>query len=103
MIHKIHTSTNYAPYWRKQTEDLIEFTHFARSRGIPVYYSIDTGPSVVLITKKTYEERIIDDIRDKIIPHTNIYTGTIGGPSSLINPNSELAHLLDDDIEKFCI
>jgi diphosphomevalonate decarboxylase len=102
-LHKIHSSTQEGrPYWNKKTRLIMKYVTQARSRGIPLYYSIDTGPSVVLITYREYEQEITEDLHKNIIPNSNILTGSVGGPSTLITSKSKLAYQLDDDIEKFC-
>ena len=102
-LQEIHTSTKEGlPYWTEETKMLSRYAKDKRKEGVPLYFSIDTGPSVVYLTYKKYEKEILVELRNKIIPHTQIYNGSIGGPSTLITSNSNLAHLLDDDIEKFC-
>ncbi|MBD3229622.1 MAG: hypothetical protein GF329_15685 [Candidatus Lokiarchaeota archaeon] len=63
------------------------------------YFSIDTGPSVVLLTKKRYKDEIIKEIRNTI-PDLKILDGEIGGSSKILEPNSSEAKLLEEDLDK---
>ncbi|TFG17885.1 MAG: hypothetical protein EU530_09995 [Promethearchaeota archaeon] len=102
-LHEIHISAGLGQrYWTEETLELMNYVLKKRMEGIPLYYSIDTGPSVVLLTFKKFEEEILEELDNIIDRDLKIYKGSIGGPSKLITSDSNLAHLLDDDIEKFC-
>ncbi len=102
-LHEIHISAELGQrYWTGETRELMNFASKKRMEGIPIYYSIDTGPSIVFLTFKKFEEEILEELSNIIDRDLKIYKGSIGGPSKLITSDSNLAHLLDDDIEKFC-
>ncbi|MFX1281376.1 MAG: hypothetical protein ACFFA3_18660 [Promethearchaeota archaeon] len=71
-----------------------------KNHGYNVYYSIDTGPSIVLLTIENEKKRIINELKN-IIPEYLIIEGKIGGPSRIISPNSSESRKLKEDIEKF--
>jgi diphosphomevalonate decarboxylase len=101
-LHKIHTSVPQGrPYWNKKTEKIMKITHFLRDKGIPVYFSVDTGPSVVLLTQNEFVNEVIDYIQSNISSTVQIIKGYIQGQSKLMRSNSKLYHILDDDIAKF--
>jgi len=101
MLHKIHTtSTMSQSYWTEDTINLMKFADEIKKNGVPIYYSIDTGPSVVFLVPKHHENQVYETICLKF-PKTHIYKGSIAGSSTVINPTSNLIQLLDDDIAKF--
>jgi len=71
-----------------------------KNQGYTVYFSIDTGPSVVLLTYENEKKGIINELKN-IIPEYEIIEGKIGGPSKIIPPNSPESMKLKVDIEKF--
>ena len=102
-LHSITmTSTPQNPIilWSPDTISIMQNAIQMRKNGIPVYFSIDTGPSTVLITKNKYAEKIIQQLK-KINPDFNIFIGKIAGPSRIIKENSKDAQLLTQDIQKF--
>lgn len=102
MLHKIHTSSPEGqPYWNEKTQRVIQITKEMREIGMPVYFSIDTGPSVVLLTQKKSVNEIIHNLKEKLGENAPLITGTIQGASTLIRSNSKYYHLLDDDLAKF--
>jgi mevalonate pyrophosphate decarboxylase len=80
----------------------MRLTKLMRKKGIPVFYSIDTGPSVVLLTKEKYYREVVGTLNSNI-ENLEISIGKIGGPSQILNPRSSdsVTNLLKDDIEKF--
>ncbi len=71
-----------------------------KNQGFTVYFSIDTGPSVVLLTYENEKKSIINELK-KIIPEHEIIEGKIGGPTKIIPPNSPESKKLKGDIESF--
>ncbi|MHA1753870.1 MAG: diphosphomevalonate/mevalonate 3,5-bisphosphate decarboxylase family protein [Candidatus Helarchaeota archaeon] len=65
-----------------------------------VYYSIDTGPSVVLLTLINNKNKVIKRIKE-LNQNFNLSEGKIAGPSKIIDENSFEANLIKEDIEKF--
>ncbi|MHA1474057.1 MAG: diphosphomevalonate/mevalonate 3,5-bisphosphate decarboxylase family protein [Promethearchaeota archaeon] len=80
--------------WTPETISIMHLTRDLRNQGIPVYFSIDTGPSVVLLTRTEFTKVIIDNLvnlNDKF----NINVGKIGGPSKLLEKSSPEAKLIN--------
>ncbi|MHA1269384.1 MAG: diphosphomevalonate/mevalonate 3,5-bisphosphate decarboxylase family protein [Candidatus Helarchaeota archaeon] len=82
--------------WNPQTWKIIELV----SQMEHVYFSIDTGPSVVLLTLKNKVNTVIDNLKSKI-PNLKISIGKIAGPCEIIKPESDKSKLLKKDIERF--
>lgn len=84
--------------WSSLTLELIRYTLQLREEGIPVYFSIDTGPSVVLITLKKVENRVLQAFKNQF-PTLTPSIGGIGGPSEILTSKSPLIKPLLNDIE----
>jgi diphosphomevalonate decarboxylase len=54
-----------------------------QEKGIPVWYSMDTGPSVFLNTQPEYLDRVCDDIENNV--NVPIIKSEVGGPAYLID------------------
>jgi len=52
-----------AYYWTPETLELILAVQEWRSRGIETYFTLDAGPTVHLLCRRTEEEKIIDTVR----------------------------------------
>lgn len=50
-------------YWNRVTMALIQKVHFWRSKGIPVYFTIDAGPNVHLICQKDIEKKLVREVK----------------------------------------
>ena len=102
----LHAVTMTAPNneniiaWDPDTLKVILEVRELRKSGYDVYYSVDTGPSLVLLTKKSQAESIRKEIKS-IIPQYDIIEGELGGPSQLLNSNSPEVKLLKTDMERF--
>ena len=83
--------------WTPETISIIHLARNLRKQGIPVYFSIDTGPSVVLLTRSKYTKEILDNLI-KLDDKFNINVGKIGGPSKLLKKSSPEAKFLIDDL-----
>ncbi len=83
--------------WTPETISIMHLTRELRKQGIPVYFSIDTGPSVVLLTRTKFTKRILENLSN-LNEKFNINIGKIGGPSKLLNQktSSEAKFLMDD-------
>ncbi|MFX1376513.1 MAG: GHMP kinase [Promethearchaeota archaeon] len=71
-----------------------------KNQGYTVYFSIDTGPSVVLLTYENEKKAITNELKS-IIPEYAIIDGKIGDSTKIIHPNSPESMKLKGDIEKF--
>ncbi|QEE15388.1 diphosphomevalonate/mevalonate 3,5-bisphosphate decarboxylase family protein [Promethearchaeum syntrophicum] len=83
--------------WTPETISIMHLTRKLRKQGISVFFSIDTGPSVVLLTRTKFTKRILEDLvnlNDKF----DINIGKIGGPSKLLEKTSPEAKFLMDDL-----
>jgi diphosphomevalonate decarboxylase len=104
----LHSVTMTAPQeqniiaWKPDTLAIMLRVRELRASGNNVYFSIDTGPSVVLLTYKKETNNIINAI-EEINQDLEIIKGDLGGPSKLLNSNSNSAQLLKEDLKKFNI
>ena len=94
------SNDQYILAWDSDTLKVMHKIRELRSNGIEVYYSIDTGPSLVLITHKSNMTKIYDAIKP-IIPHHNLVDSKLGGPCKILSRESPEAKVLEDDIKKF--
>ena len=83
-----------------ETIQLINLTRELRSEGFHVYFSIDTGPSVVFLTLSHETSMIVSRI-SQIIPELPILIGKIGGPSLVLADDASEKQILAPDIEQF--
>lgn len=90
------SSKNRLIAWEPDTLKIIKHINELKD----VYYTIDTGPSVVLITHKDNTSLIIDEVRN-INSKFKIFMGKIAGPSRTLKPDSLEAKFLEKDIDKF--
>jgi diphosphomevalonate decarboxylase len=86
--------------WDPDTLKVILKVRELRKNGYEVYYSIDTGPSLVLLAKKSQENEIWRELKS-IIPHHDIVKGNLGGPSRLLEDDSPEIKVLEADLAKF--
>ena len=91
------TSNNNLILWSPETISIMHLTRNLRKQGIPVYFSIDTGPSVVLLTKSNYIKEILNSLH-KLNDNFDINIGKIGGPSRSLNKDSPEAKFLIGDL-----
>ena len=52
-------------YWIPETVAVMRKVHSWRAEGIPVYFTIDAGPNVHLLTMPEYVDRLLTDLRDE--------------------------------------
>jgi len=69
--------------WEPETLKIMRKVNELREEGIPVYYSIDTGPSPVLLTDKKYVTEICNEIEKMGI---DFLVSEIGGKSEILSP-----------------
>jgi len=101
----LHSVAMTAPHkqkiiaWAPETLKIMQKIKELQESGYNVYYSIDTGPSVVLLSRKNEKNNIIKEIKS-INLNCNIFEGNIGGPCKILDPNSPEAKKLENDINK---
>ena len=88
--------------WEPETLKIMHYVRELRKSGYEVYYSIDTGPSVVLLTQRSTVDEIKNDIA-QLIPSKEIIQGKIGGPSRLLNSDDLEYRKIRKDINQFNI
>jgi len=86
--------------WKPETLEIMLKIRELRKEGYRAYYSIDTGPSVVILTQ-TNEKREIKEKIQSINSSFNIIEGKIGGPSKLLDMKTREVQLLEKDIQEF--
>lgn len=89
--------------WAPETLKIMHLVREMRAQGIQAYFSIDTGPSVVILTLKHHTDTVVNGLKknlpEKLQNHISI--GSIGGPSRIIDANSTKASLLRDDLAEY--
>lgn len=78
--------------WEPENITLFRMGNDLRERGIPVYASTDTGPTVVFITHRDYEDALVAAINALGLGLETI-RGRIAGPATLIDPDAALAEI----------
>ncbi|HCU97924.1 MAG TPA: GHMP kinase [Chloroflexi bacterium] len=80
------TTTNNYPLiaWEPENIPLFHMCHRLRSQNIPVYFSIDTGPSIVFLTHTKHQETVMENI-NMLKLNVEIIPSKIGGPAKLIS------------------
>lgn len=91
---------NYILAWTPETLKIMHYVRELRKSGYEVYYSIDTGPSVVLLTQSSTVNEIESDIK-ALLPDKEVIQGKIGGASKLLYPNDIEYTKLKKDINQF--
>ena len=79
--------------WEPENIAIFRMCDALRSRGIPVYASTDTGPTVVLITHRDHVAAVTAAITE-LAPTLEHVSGHIGGPATLIDPDQARAELV---------
>lgn len=85
--------------WEPETIQVMRKVNELRERGIPVYYSIDTGPTPVLMTKKKYLDEVYDGIME-IGLKNDILKSEIGGPAKILSPEETKEELFTNEVRK---
>ena len=55
-----------------------------RADGVPVYFSTDTGPTVVFFTHRNFEDQVVARL-STTLPGFEIVRGQLGGPAALVD------------------
>ncbi len=85
--------------WEPETIQVMRKVNDLRERGIPVYYSIDTGPTPVLMTKKKYLGEVYDGIMELGLKN-DVLKSEIGGPAEILNPEETKEELFTSEVRK---
>lgn len=83
--------------WRPETISLIHLANKLKESKIPAYYSIDTGPSVFILTEDKYANKVVDQVSDIIEKKYPVILSDIAGSPELAG--KEDRDLLVEDIE----
>lgn len=70
-------------YWEPKTLEILHLARDLRSKGIPVYFSADTGASSYLNTTKKYSKKVSEEIEKKLNIETEIWKK--GGKAEIID------------------
>jgi phosphomevalonate decarboxylase len=70
--------------WESENIPLFRLCNTLRSEGIPVYFSVDTGPTTVFLTHKDYEETVASRI-GSLGMGFEVIQGQIAGPAEVID------------------
>ena len=86
--------------WEPDTLRIMKLIQNLRSKGADAYFSIDTGPSVVILTQKKQSAQVLLALQDLNLTYP-ILTGSLGGESQIISEDHRLAKFLLKDIKIF--
>jgi diphosphomevalonate decarboxylase len=78
--------------WEPENIALFRMCNDLRERGVPVYASTDTGPTVVFITHRSHADAVIAAVKGLGLGLETV-RGQIAGPAVLIDPDQALAEL----------
>lgn len=73
--------------WEPENITLFRLCNDLRDAGVPVYASTDTGPTVVFLVHQRGEPALVDAI-DGLNAGFEVVRGAIGGPATLIDPDT---------------
>lgn len=81
--------------WEPEDITLFRLCNDLRAEGVPVYFSTDTGPTVVLMTHRMYEEAVVARIQSagQGLEGLEVIRGQIAGPAVLV-PLEDARHAL---------
>lgn len=85
--------------WEPETIQVMRKVNELRESGIPVYYSIDTGPTPVLITKNKYLDEVYNGILELDL-RNDVLKSKIGGPAEILNPEEAKEELFTNEVNK---
>ena len=87
-MHSVMLSSRPALiYWNKVTMDVIHMTEQLRREGIPVYFTIDAGPQVKLLTLPEYQDNVTEAL--KSIPGIKRIMTSQLGPGAYLEKQCE--------------
>jgi len=103
-LHAVSMTTGIADYilaWEPETLSIMKKIRNLRTmHHLPVYYSIDTGPTVVVFTLASEEENVIRKMKEEF-PSLPIIQSKIQGSPRIIHPQSREYQTIQADISKF--
>ncbi len=70
--------------WEPENIALFRMCNDLREEGVPVYFSTDTGPTMVFITHKDHVDTVAARIQ-QVNSELEVVKGTVGGPSAVID------------------
>ncbi len=80
--------------WEPENIALFRMCNDLRERGVPVYASTDTGPTVVLLTHRDHEEAVVAAVAALGLGLETV-RGRIGGPATLLDLDAARAALAE--------
>ncbi len=84
LMHAVMMTSNPALfYWQPSTLHVMESVRDWRAEGIPVFYTIDAGPNVHVITLKEKMDEIKQKL-ENLEGVKNVLTATVGGAARLL-------------------
>jgi mevalonate pyrophosphate decarboxylase len=86
--------------WHPKTLKIMHTIRKLRNEGIKAYYSIDTGPSVIILIPNN-EKDVIKKKLSTFIDPSKILEGKIGGQAKVLSSKSNKIEPLAQDINKF--
>lgn len=87
-LNRILTSGGGFDNWQRETRLMIELVRGMRRRGLLAYFSIDTGPSVAIITNPHDAEPIRSELQ-AALPASQIFISHIAGPPEKLTGDAE--------------
>lgn len=83
MMHAVMMTSQPALfYWQPATLAVMDAVRQWRKEGLPVFYTIDAGPNVHVLTLSAHAAHVAQRLRD--LPGvSNVLTATVGGPARL--------------------
>jgi diphosphomevalonate decarboxylase len=76
--------------WEPENISLFHMCHRLRAKGVPVYFSTDTGPTTVFLTHADYQHEVMQSI-SALRLGVEIIPGHVAGPATLLPPEHEEA------------
>jgi diphosphomevalonate decarboxylase len=104
-LHAISNTAKFPPeppLINELTLIVVHFIYELRKQGFDLYYSIDTGPSVVVLCRSKDKNEILALLKDNIPKiEDKISEGSIAGPPEIIQNENELPEIFREDLEKY--
>jgi phosphomevalonate decarboxylase len=69
--------------WEPENIQLFRLCNDLRADGVPVYFSTDTGPTMVFFTHRDFEDQVVAGIESSL-PGVEVIRGGLGGPAALV-------------------
>ena len=78
--------------WEPENITLFRMCNELRQSGIPVYFSTDTGPTIVFLTHKDYEATVVKKIKS-LNREYEVIRGKVAGPAEVVDVDRALSEL----------